>query len=655
MAYLFSLAQFLGLQRYEVVFDGETEVSKYLKKDGAAVAKFANLDTYKGEYRNGKRHGRGVYTFANGACYDGEYVDGVKEGYGKMLMLDGSKYEGQWKNDKREGQGSYVYASGDMYRGEWKNNQKHGFGTYSYAKNGSSISGEWSNGQIMHGTWSMADGSKFVGAWHKNIPSGTGLHVFTNGNQVTGKYSIDRKLGYKWNSTQSQVNRSNSTPPAAVQPDPLKVARRFIEKCVLKIDHFEGISRQFKLVDGAPNFRRIADQQIFACGQPTLAGFKNFWEYVGEQFQADKFVWINLRSEPIVYVNDNSFIPRSKHALNQPMTLTPITSQSIASPSSSSSSSTTTVLTAEQLAEIELQLVNKLIGDISHRGNLHTYLKDTFAELPSERKNIELQEEVRPNEETGLYTDSIRTVGQTFDHMVEEDGIDVEYKRLPLASDSLPRLADFDTIVSLIKSTDPSTGIVFNDQMGRGRATYGTILATLMRRTQEALASADERENTALGRTDMEGIDLREYDESEPNYALGQYACIMRLIKSIPGGDQIKGEVDDAIDRCKVMHHAREQILACRDMMEKEVSQQTEQSALSNGVTLDARKQFWREKAQNLLQRYAYLILFQAYVKANIESEYENQSFQQFVESHPEWVELIGDMTQGPIAEFNWQ
>lgn len=656
-------------QRYEVIFDGETEVSKYLKKDGLASAKFANEDRYVGEYRNGKRHGHGVYTFANGAKYDGDYVDGVKEGRGSMLLLDTSTYVGDWKSDKREGHGIYTYASGDRYEGGWKKNQKHGLGTYFYAKNGSSITGEWSNGQIMHGTWNMADGSKFVGAWHKNIPSGTGLHVFANGNQLTGKYSIDRKLGYKWNSTRPQLGRASDTPPTPVPADPLKIAERFIEKCVLKIDHFEGIGRQFKLVDGAPNFRRINDQAIFACGQPTLTGLKNLFEYVGEQYQVDKFVWINLRTEPIVYVNENSFIPRSKHALNTPMSLAGLATPIVATPvaaaaaasdaasapasstaaSASSSSSPAPILNATELNSIESQLVTKLIKDISHRGNLHTYLKDTFAEVPEDRKNLELQEEVVPNEE-GLYTDAIKTVGAVFETLIEEDGIDLEYLRLPISSNSLPSFKDFDTLVQLVKNADPSTGFVFNDQMGRGRATYGSILVTLMRRTSEALLSADERESTTLGRTDIEGLDLQEYDDSEPSFKLGQYGLIMRLIKVLPSGDQIKAEVDDAIERCKVMHHARESILQAKEMMEKELA-----ASERSSVTQEERIAFWTNQAQMLIERYAYLLLFQTYIKANVETEYENQTFEQFLQTKPEWLEIIGTRENGPIAEFKWQ
>ena len=637
-------------------------------------AKYANEDTYVGEYRSGKRHGRGVYTFANGAKYDGEYVDGLKEGQGSFLTLDGGKYSGSWKADKRSGFGTYVYKSGDSYTGEWANDRKHGKGTYTYASNGSSITGVWSNGQIMHGSWFLADGSKFTGAWHKNQPNGFGMHRFTNGNQIVGNYSIDKKEGYKW-STVAPVLSPPNAEGKVVTPDPLKVAARFIEKCILKLDHFEGIYRLKKEVEGCPNLRKIPEVSVFALGQPTISGLKAFVEWAGEQHSTDKFVWVNLRAEPIVYVNNQSFIPRSKHALNAPMSLRGLAAATGAAASSSAAAAAAEgpepLLTPDQLSTIESSLVSKLVLDVSHRGNLHVFLKDTFAEQVADRKNLEMSEEVRPetDEDSGAesYANAIQTPSKVFLDLAENDGVDIEYKRMPWASGGLfPSPSDIDQIVQLVKNNDSSTGIVFNDQMGRGRATLGSVIVTLMRRTADALASADDREASALGRTDHENLEIPEYDEADPNYKLGQYAIIMRLVReglapassaaAAGAGDQIKAEVDDAVDRCKAMQSLREIIFFAKEMHDNEAAsvESTDTPAVQDAS--GARRAFWRDSAQNYLQRYAMLLVFQAYVKANIESEYENQSFSQFCKEKQEVIDtIIGSKTQGPLKDFRWQ
>lgn len=671
---------FLVPQQYQVVFEGDDpskKPDKYLRKDGKAAAKFANDDTYVGEYLNGKRHGHGVYTFAGGARYEGQYADGVKNGQGTLLHPDGSVYTGSWRADKRDGLGRYQYANGDSYDGEWKADKKHGRGRYSYKSSGSAVEGQWSNGQLMHGNWSMADGGRFTGAWHKNQPAGLGLHVFANGTQAAGRYVIDRKLGYKWttaslvpaNAASATADGASAVRPAA----PLAIAQRFVSKCVAKADQFEGIHRLKKEVEGVPNLRRIGELPIFACGQPTRTGLQSLAEWAGDHPAGgvDKFLWVCLRAEPVVYVNEHSYVPRSIHALSAPLSLRGLAAavaaasggddEAAAAAAAAAAAEPEPLLSAEDLAQVETSLAAKLTADISRRGNMHSYLKDAYTDHPWDRRqggNIELSEEVAlvADEDTGVesFGQAISTPTQVFASLAEEGGIDLEYKRVPLPSGRWPSgpagTASIDALVSLIKSQDPGTALVFSDQMGRGRATLATILATLMRRTGDALASADERDAASgLGRTDIEGLEVPEYDESDPNIKLGQYALIMRLVRALSGngggGEQLKAEVDDAIDRCKSMHSVRESIAFAKEMHDREM-----------GAGSPARAHFWRGAALDSLERYAMLMLFQAFVKANVESEYEAQSFAQFLDEKKEIVdEIVGDRKRGPLAEFKWQ
>ncbi len=50
---------------------------------------------------------------------------------------------GEWKDGKRHGQGTYTWADGKKYIGEWKDDKKHGKGML---------------------TW--PDGKEYVGEWH---------------------------------------------------------------------------------------------------------------------------------------------------------------------------------------------------------------------------------------------------------------------------------------------------------------------------------------------------------------------------------------------------------------------------------------------------------------------------------------------------------
>ena len=145
--------------------------------------------------------GKGVYKFANGVKYSGDWVDNCKQGVGVFEGVDGSKYTGGFHNNLRHGQGIYLFANGDMVplacstrrdtlalvpglvpqRSETR--ERLVFlccGTLCSPtcemskQTGATASGEWIKGLLLHGTWTMPDGSKFTGTFANNLPKGLG-------------------------------------------------------------------------------------------------------------------------------------------------------------------------------------------------------------------------------------------------------------------------------------------------------------------------------------------------------------------------------------------------------------------------------------------------------------------------------------------------
>lgn len=85
-----------------------------------------------------------------------------------------------------------------------------------------------------------------------------------------------------------------------------------MKQCVLKFDHFENIHRLPKdlpAYEGAPNFRQVPGYLVFGTGQPTKDGFKNALEHLFTT-EAKQVLWTNMRQEPVVYLNGQSFTPR---------------------------------------------------------------------------------------------------------------------------------------------------------------------------------------------------------------------------------------------------------------------------------------------------------------------------------------------------------
>merc|ERR1712128_282452 len=104
-----------------------------------------------------------------------------------------------------------------------------------------------------------------------------------------------------------------------------------IWKAAAMADHFEKIQKLADPVPGCPNFRRLPGYKVYCCGQPTKAGFEAVLEKVtGSVYPKDgKIIWINLRQEPIVYVNGEPICARPPNKIGEYAKLGNVTRDSI--------------------------------------------------------------------------------------------------------------------------------------------------------------------------------------------------------------------------------------------------------------------------------------------------------------------------------------
>ena len=58
------------------------------------------IETYKGEWKNDKRHGYGIIEDTDGFSYIGEWSENMRHGLGVATYPDGTKLEGEWKHDE---------------------------------------------------------------------------------------------------------------------------------------------------------------------------------------------------------------------------------------------------------------------------------------------------------------------------------------------------------------------------------------------------------------------------------------------------------------------------------------------------------------------------------------------------------------------------
>lgn len=86
----------------------------------------------------------------------------------------------------------------------------------------------------------------------------------------------------------------------------------------LKSDMFSGLHRlpMPNLIPGCSNFRQVENStvKIFGVSQPTIPGIRNVIKYVAKQVES--IVWVNLREEPMIYLNQKPFCCREMETLD---------------------------------------------------------------------------------------------------------------------------------------------------------------------------------------------------------------------------------------------------------------------------------------------------------------------------------------------------
>ena len=147
---------------------------------------------YVGPFKNDKPSGRGVAVFPNGNKYVGEFQNGAFNGLGTLTYSDGREYIGNFKDGQFNGEGTlYGPNRSSLQRGPWEDGK--------LVSNQSSSSSPPSQGTLPKcdgaGTWTNCvadgtypDGTKYVGPFKNDKPSGRGVAVFPNGNKYVGEF-----------------------------------------------------------------------------------------------------------------------------------------------------------------------------------------------------------------------------------------------------------------------------------------------------------------------------------------------------------------------------------------------------------------------------------------------------------------------------------
>jgi hypothetical protein len=340
-----------------------------------------------------------------------------------------------------------------------------------------------------------------------------------------------------------------------------------IWKAAAMADHFDKIQKLPDPVVGCPNFRRVPGYKVYCCGQPTIEGFTNaINKACGETYPKDgPIVWINMRQEPIIYVNGNPVCARPPNKIGEYAELGNVTREGVKKDE-------------EEFA--------KVLDGRKTEGKLKV------VDISKKESEVEVKDLVTLHE-------VIEKVKETFPGLT--------HNRVPVCNSASPQEADFDTICSALQGTAINTPVIINCQVGLSRSTTGCIIACLFREFQLAAGFEGLVETVPGVDLDLLKMDRYKMDPKKDPLFRGEFEVIKELCAALPDGANAKAQCDKIIDKNGPAKTGGTGI--------KQTRENIAESKLSYEIMDDAAQTFLKAKIMDNIQKYFYLIVFSAYVR----------------------------------------
>ncbi|KAF8340378.1 inositol hexakisphosphate-domain-containing protein [Cantharellus anzutake] len=366
-------------------------------------------------------------------------------------------------------------------------------------------------------------------------------------------------------------------------------------------------------VRGTINFRNIAGTNIYALGQPAVEAIDAVRDRIMEDHQGSTLIiWINLREEPIVYINGSPYCLRRENFSLRNM-------------------KDYGGISASRMEILEERLRNDVIAELQSfddRVLLHT-------ENPSGAV-VPMWEHVQAADVADL-----RTVMESKRHA---GPVEMSFVRIPVTAERPPDASDINELLALMLQIDhEQTPIVLNCQLGRGRSTITSIFVYLIQRW---LKTRRARSASNAGRGEDDDIFIKRQSR------IPSYQVINSLLRLLRNGVRIKEDVDVAIDKvcsgwltlqlsswqgcqCGEVYNIRDAIEDCRLNAEQ--------------ATNDQDKRLYAQQGMSNLRRYFLLIIFQAYLRSvQPDTLRSYDTFETFVKNRPVFRTLEKELLSNP-------
>jgi len=342
-----------------------------------------------------------------------------------------------------------------------------------------------------------------------------------------------------------------------------------IWKAVAMADHFDKIQKLPDKVDGCPNFRRVPGYKVYCCGQPTIAGFEAaINKACGTIYPKDgPIVWVNMRQEPIVYVNGNPMCARPPNKIGEYAELGNVT--------------------RDDLKADEAEFLKVVTGRVESNGGKLKYVDVSKKELEVEVKEL-----------TTLH-DVIEKLKEKFPKLT--------HNRIPVCNSASPLEADFDTLCGALQGTAVNTPVIVNCQVGLSRSTTGCVAACLFREFQLAGSYEGVVQTVPGVNQELLRMDRYQMDMAKDPLFRGEFEVIKELLAALPDGEAAKRDCDKVIDKNGPAKGGGTGI--------KQLRENIAESKLSYEIMDDAAQAFLKAKIMDNIHKYFYIIVFASYIR----------------------------------------
>ncbi|KPA83822.1 hypothetical protein ABB37_02031 [Leptomonas pyrrhocoris] len=201
------------------------------------------------------------------------------------------------------------------------------------------------------------------------------------------------------------------------------------------------------MVAGAPYFRIVPKLNIAGVAQANASAVRTIVNELRRAHVEGPIIWVNLREEPIIYINDTSYIVRERTNPFKPIIIPNVTGLSIEA--------------------IERKLKQEVLQEAyENGGNISVHLESKGGGMEDQWTCAERHE--------------VLTIAEVFHRLDKETDHQVMYFRRPVTQNIGPQPEDFDFVLDACLE-EPKAVFIFSCQTGRGRTSSMMQIANIVR------------------------------------------------------------------------------------------------------------------------------------------------------------------------------